>query len=104
MTDVSKHLTGTVRECACVCLCERGKYLIIFNSLSKWLHIHSFIQLIPVQQINEEVQGTLVHTHLRVKGTHTLIYLYITLIKGTTERERAQPEMNAYYYYYLAFY
>lgn len=89
---------NTFVSSGCVCGGEREKYLIIFNGLSKWLHIYSFIQLILVQQINEEVQRTLMHTHLRVKGTHTLIDLHITLIKGTTEREKtysAQPKTNA---------
>lgn len=62
-----------------ICVCV---YLIVFNGLGERLHVDRLIQLVFVQQVDEEVQRTLVDAHLRVQRADLLIDINRTLIQS----------------------
>lgn len=47
-------------------------YLIVLDGLSQRLHLHSLIQLVFMQQVDEIVQRALVEAHFRMQCAHTL--------------------------------
>lgn len=57
-------------------------YLIVFNGLGERLHVDRFVQLVFVQQVDEEVQRTLVDAHLRVQRADLLIDINRALIQS----------------------
>lgn len=62
----------------------RGTNLVVLDGLGERLHVYGLIQLVFVQQVNQEVQGTFVHAHLRVQSPDLLIYFDTALVQRTT--------------------
>lgn len=69
---------------SCVCA-----YLIIFNSLGERLHVDRLIQLVFVQQVNEEIQGSFVDAHLRIQRADLLIDLHAALSQSSDEQKQS---------------
>lgn len=53
--------------------------LIVFDSLGQRLHVDRLVQLVFVQQVDEEIQGTLMDAHLRVQRADLLVDLHAAL-------------------------
>lgn len=62
-------------------------YLVILDGFSQRFHLHSLIQLIFVQQVDEIIQRALVEAHLRVEGTHALKDVHPAAIQSPVNRE-----------------
>ena len=64
--------------------------LVVLDGLGERLYVDSLIQLILVRQLDEEVQGALVGTHLRVEAAHLLIHVHTALREGAGDQTRAR--------------
>lgn len=67
--------------------------LIVFNGLGQRLHVDRLVQLVFVQQIDEEIQGSLVDAHLRVQRADLLVDLHAALSQRS-ERKREAENMG----------
>lgn len=47
-------------------------YLVVLDGLCQGLHLHCFVQLVFVQQVDEIVQRALVEAHFRMQRSHAL--------------------------------
>lgn len=63
-------------------------YLVVLDGLSQRLHLHSFIQLVFMQQVDEIVQRALVEAHFRMQCAHTLEDIHTTGIQSPMGEER----------------
>lgn len=54
-------------------------YLVVLDGLGERLHVDRLIQLVFVQQVDQEVQGALVHAHLRVQRAHLFVDIHAAL-------------------------
>lgn len=70
-------------------------HLIVLDGLSQRFHLHGFIELIFMQQVNEIIQRALMEAHLRVQGTHALKSVHTTGIQSPKtkagEQEKNRP-------------
>lgn len=71
-------------------------YLIVLDGLSQRFHLHSLIELIFMQQVNEIIQRALMEAHLRVQGTHALKSVHATGIQSPeTKAEEGEKDRPA---------
>lgn len=77
-------------------LCRgRSVNLVVLDGLGERLHADRFIQLVSMQQVDQEVQGALVHAHLRVQRAHLFVDVHAALrqspdVHGHTHRLQFQ--------------
>lgn len=57
-------------------------YLIVLDGLSQRLNLHSLIQLVFMQQVDEIVQRALVEAHFRMQCAHTLEDIHTTGVQS----------------------
>lgn len=62
-------------------------YLIVLDGLGQRLHLHSLIQLVFMQQVDEMVQRALVEAHFRMQCAHTLEDIHTTGIQSPTGKK-----------------
>lgn len=61
--------------------------LIVFNSLGQRLHVDGLVQLVFVQQVDEEIQGTLVDAHLGIQSADLLVDLHAALGQSPQQKQ-----------------
>lgn len=57
-------------------------HLIVLDGFGQGLHVDRLVQLVLVQQLNQEVQGALVHAQLRVQRPNLLVDVHAALVQG----------------------
>lgn len=66
--------------------------LIVFDSLGQRLHVDRLVQLVFVQQVDEEIQGTLMDAHLRVQRADLLVDLHAALSQRSEREQEAENQ------------
>lgn len=69
------------------CMCV---YLIVFNGLGEWLHVDCLVQLVFVQQVDKEVQRSLVDAHLRIQRADLLIDVHTALSQSSDTQDNTK--------------